>query len=51
MKTFLGVRQKELDIIAYVVNQAKRSSKIEINRGDSGDGVICRLVSVFFIIY
>ena len=50
MKTFLGVRQKELDTIAYVVNQAKRSSKIEINRGDSADGNICRLVSFFYFV-
>jgi hypothetical protein len=51
MKTFLGVRKKELDIIAFVVNQAKRSSKIEINRGDSGDGVICRLDKQYTVRY
>ena len=50
MKTFLGVRQKELGTIAYVVNQAKKSPKIEINRSDSEDENICRLVSIFFYI-
>merc|ERR1719203_138973 len=51
MKTFLGVRQKELDTIAFVVNQAKRSSKIEINRGDSADGNICRLDNRYTLSY